>query len=350
MSTTDTQLSQEEIDAVMPHWAVGHVLFTRPTGGTANASVIVVTRKGQFVLKRRNPRYCGPGEREYDHHVMHRLYRSGLPVPKVVHTREASRWVEYRDKTYELFEFIDATTHIARNDAQVAEAGAVLVQFHQATKALDPPGQKHFGRFWDPADARNFLERFIQQAHSDEKSASDPPDAAKALEELITVCEDVARHVPDSTYSDLPSPIIHGDWHPWNVSWSDDTIAGIFDFDWVDRQPRLVDIADGLLYFCPLREDLPDSPDIWQLSEAIEPDEHRLGVFLAAYEELASLTDRELQLLPHFARIRWIYSRVDAADRKVASEQQLHFILRDVKVPLKWLDAHTEFFAGRQWA
>ncbi|MFP3903139.1 MAG: phosphotransferase [Armatimonadota bacterium] len=348
MSATDTRLNQEEIDAVMPHWGVGPVLFTRPAGGTANASVIVVTRGGQFVLKRRNPRYCGPGEREYDHHVMHRLHRGGLPVPKVIHTRSDSRWVQYRDNTYELFEFIEGTTHIARNDAQVAEAGALLAKFHRATEALDPPGEKHFGRFWDPADARGLLERFIRQAHNEGNNASTPPNAVEALEELITVCEDVAQDVPDSIYWDLPSPIIHGDWHPWNVSWNDDRIAGIFDFDWVDRQPRLVDIADGLLYFCPLTEDLSDSPDIWQLSQAFEPDVHRIGVFLGAYDRLETLTDRELKLLPHFARIRWIYSRVDAADRKVEPENQLHFILRDVFVPLKWLDTHTSFLLERR--
>lgn len=350
MGTTDTSLCETEIRAVLPHWRVGPVLFTRPIGGTANASKIVVTRSGQFVLKRRNPRYCKSGQPEYDHHVLHHLWRAGLPVPKVLRTEGESRWVEHEGSLYELYGYIDGQVHPAANDAQMAEAGRLLAQFHEATSALQPPGEKHFGRFWDPTEAIRLVGLFLDRIGVGDTGTSRMPgdEIAGVLADLRDRCETVREEVPDEVYWDLPSPIIHGDWHPWNIRWQGDKIVGIFDFDWVDRQPRLVDIADGILYFCPIRAADTETPDIRELTRAFEPDRDRIGVFLQAYDKLRPLTDRELKLLPSFATIRWIYSRLDAADRKIPEPEQIEFIIREVTVPLKWLDGHTEFFT-RRW-
>ena len=352
MSKTDIRLREDEIATVVPRFRVGPILFTRPCGGTANASLIVVTPSGQYFLKRRNPRYCEPQQLVYDHHVLKALYDKGLPVPKAVTTPSKSRWVEDAGHIYELYHFIEGTVHASPNMAQIAEAGAVLARLHSATADLNPPGKKSFGRFWDPQQAIEMLQKLLQRANNgDIGSVQDlsASGAAEVLEYLIAEAAGVEQSLPDSSYWALPQTIIHGDWHPANLKFNDDRVAGIFDFDWVDRQPRMVDIADGLIYLCGIRASTDGADDIWTLTETPEFNWARMRAFFSAYAAIHRPTDAELAALSYLIAARWIYARVDAADRKIPEPDQLRFVLRNVTSPLDWLHKNRQALAKHGW-
>ncbi len=352
MSKTDIRLRQDEIADVVPRFKVGPVLFTRPCGGTANASLIVITPSGQYFLKRRNPRYCDPRQLVYDHHVLKALYDKGLPVPQALTTPSASRWVEHSGHIYELYRFIEGTVHPSPNIAQVAEAGAVLAHFHSATADLKPPGKKFFGRFWDPKQATEMLEKLLQRAKDgDIGSVQDLSAGAvvEVLEYLLAEAAAVEQALPDSAFWALPQTVIHGDWHPANLKFADGRVAGIFDFDWVDRQPRMVDIADGVIYLCGLRPPSEGEDDIWTLTATPEFNWPRMRVFFSAYAASHPPADAELAALPHLIAARWIYARVDAADRKIPEADQLRFVLRNVTSPLAWLHENRAALTKNGW-
>ena len=352
MTKTDIRLRDGEIASVLPQFGVGPVLFTRPSGGTANASIVIVARGGQYVLKRRNPRYCNPQQLVYDHYVLHAVRRNGLPVPQPVKTPSGSRWLEHEEHIYELYRFLDGKVEADPSVGQIAASGSMLARFHQTTEALQPPGSKSFGRFWDPRKAIVMLNGLLERARAGNTgnlAEMDATEAANVLVYLLAQTAAVEERLPDERYWALPQTIIHGDWHPANLKFDGEEVAGIFDFDWVDRQPRMVDIADGMLYVCGVRPAVKGLGDIWSLTVTPRLELPRMRVLMAAYAETQPLTKAEVAALADLMTVRWVYSRVDAAERKVAEFDQVRFVLREVATPLQWLAEHREVLAQDGW-
>jgi homoserine kinase type II len=352
MTKADTHLRQDEIALVMPHYTLGRLLFSRPAGGTANASAVVVTASGQYVLKRRNPRYCDPAQLVYDHHVLSAVRAAGLPAPEVVKTRSGSRWLEHDGRIYELYRFIEGTTEAHPDEDQLSAAGDMLAQFHRATERLAPPGGKQLGRLWNPRKAADLLRPLQTRAmdgHLGSLLDNSATEATERIELLLASLQQIRMRLTDETYWRLPQTIIHADWHPANVKYQGTQIVGIFDFDWVDRQPRMVDVADGMLYFAGTRPTAGDGSDIWRLTEAPLLERQRMQTFMHAYASRQPLTAQELAALPDLMAVRWVYSRVDAADRKIVEEDQLRFLLRQIEQPLQWLAQHHNDMQDGVW-
>ncbi len=352
MSKTDIELTEREIAAIMPHYPVGPVVFTRPCGGTANAGVAVITQQGQFFLKRRNPRYCKPEAIIYDHHVVKSLARAGLPCPRVIRTIPGSRWLEHEGHIYEMFEFVDGDVVETPTEPQLVAAGEMLARLHQTTEMLQPPGAKAFGRFWGPARALGLLRPFVDRVTAGRLgslSGVTPETAQAQFQALVSEVERVARALPDSAYAALPHAVIHGDWHPANIKFRGATVSGIFDFDWFDRQPRMVDVADGMLFFCGVRPHVEGTGDIWSLTRTPELQLDRMRAFMTGYGSRIRPAAGELQALPELMAVRWVYARADAADRKIDEVDQVRFILRDVLSPLEWIAEHRVRLAEAGW-
>ncbi|MCE5237524.1 phosphotransferase, partial [bacterium] len=149
MAHTNTHLSDREARAVLATWRLKPI-FMRPAGGTANASLVIVGARGQYILRRRNPRYADPGQLAYDHAVIHGLAKAGLPVPRIVRSPSGSRWVEHEGHIYELFEFIEGVPAEPEHPGETCEAGAMLAKLHLAAERLKPSGKKDWPRYFDP--------------------------------------------------------------------------------------------------------------------------------------------------------------------------------------------------------
>lgn len=345
MTSTPNTLAPREIDDVLTHWRL-KALFTRPVGGTANASVVVVGVRGQYVLRRRNPRYCDLGQLTYDHAVLHQLAKLGLPVPKIMRSASGSRWVEHEGAIYEVFYFLDGQAFAPDNLAQVAAAGIALARFHRATESLTPGGQKQWPRYFDPKVSLKSLKeanRLLRSGLPGDLTPYVPEQVANAITHLKGEAERCEKALPDKAYWALPQVIIHGDWHPANLKFQGDEVAGIFDFDWVGRQPRMVDFADGLLFFGSTRDELIDGGDIWSLTQPYRPDLDRMAIFGQAYQQLVPLGPEELRALPDLLRQRALYNRLDPMVRKVPGERKLAFLVAGrLHEPLAWITRHEQ--------
>jgi Ser/Thr protein kinase RdoA (MazF antagonist) len=338
-----------EAEAVLAHWRL-KALFTRPAGGTANASLVVVGLRGQYVLRRRNPRYCDRGQLAYDHSVLHALAQAGLPVPHVVRAAGGSRWVEHEGRVYELHQYIEGADFTPDDLAEVAAAGAMLARLHRATEQLQPSGRKDWPRYFDPKVSTKSLKearRKLRGPSPGDLSPYTPGEVDQTLGRLLQEAKDCERGLPDRAYWALPQAVIHGDWHPANLRFRDGQVIGVFDFDWVGRQPRMVDVTDGLLFFGSVREGRLDGGDIWSLTQPYTPDLERMRVFLQAYRAHVPLERAELAALPNLLRQRALYNRVDPMVRKVPEERQLAFLVAGrVSEPLDWISAHEPVLVG----
>lgn len=331
-----------DVPQVLSYYDVGEPIGITPLDGTANYNFMVRTPRGEYFLRRRNKRYAGEVQLKYDHSLMRHLAARGIAGPNPITSRDGRSWVTFKDWVYELHPFIRGDAYERKNVRKLASAGRALARFHRAAADFNPPagGEKELPRYDDPREVLAFLR---EVSSKDGKSPSKLANARMAVEYLLNLMEKCLYMVTDETYSSLPHTIIHGDYHPGNVKFRGDEVCGIFDLDWASRQPRVRDIADGILYFAADREFDIDGGNIYSLTQPCKISVERSRIFVTAYCEEGQLLKEEIRSLPWFIRMRWVYCRYSGM-RKVPQEQSLSFFFDRILEPLLWLDSNEDLF------
>ncbi len=334
---TTWPLNRKQTADLLREWPVGELMFLREATGSASPAVIVVTRRGQYFLKQRSPRYSDPPRLSYDHSLLRHLARAGLPVVLAIKTPDGRRWVGAGEQVYEIYPWVEGDALDPTSREQLSAAGELLARLHQATEGFQPAGRKDLPRLFDPADrlpelaeARELLADGVSPGEAS------PEEAGRILDRLEAEARGVLERVPDERYWALPPAIVHGDYHAANVKYRGGEIVGLFDWDWASRQARLKDVADGIIFFACPRE-RPLAGDVVSLTQPPLYDAARLRVFLEAYQAHLPLTAEERACLPDLLRERWLYIRLDAMHRKVEREEKLRYLLEGVEGPLEWM-------------
>ena len=159
--------------------------------------------------------------------------------------------------------------------------------------------------------------------------------SARQLEPLLS----------DAIVSELPSAITHGDYTPANVLFHGDKVGGIFDFDWVSRQPRLLDLAEALIFFAGRRTTPIDPDSIWSLVQTWQPDKETASAFLRSYQSVWPLGESECSALPLLMRECWLGVRIRAM-RKVPHADRLRILTEGAFVPLEWIEGQGQAIAA----
>ena len=323
------EISEAEVHALLPHWDVGaFVGLPGERGGTANPAVVVDTSQGRFFVKRRNPRYAALEMLHHDHALMEHLAGKRYPTPLAVVSREGRRWVEADGDVFELYPYMPGDPHDPSDLAEVEAAGRALAAFHKAASDFTPPPGKAWPRYHDPAKTVEALEWALTELV---EGAAD----RQTVEGLRKVALDLARDLPDGAYWSCPQMLVHGDWHPANVKYSRGEVCGVFDLDWATRQPRLVDIADGVMFFAGVRPTPVDGGDIRSLTQPFGLEPARTNRFMAGYLSVGEVTSEELRLLPSFMLARWLYCRADPMRRKIPRGDALAYLLDGIRGPIE---------------
>ena len=321
------------LDALLRHYDLGGgYVVVAPAGGTANANVLVRCARGKVFCRRRSRRYSSEDQVVYEHAVMRHLAAKGIGGPRPLRTRDGGTWVRDGEDVYEVACFVEGTAFKPQSLDQLRAAGEGLAAFHEALDDFVAPVPKDLPRYDDPKDIRAGYESLLPQATAEQ---------GRGVQRVLRVVAKLERDFPDAMYEALPHCIIHGDYHPANVLFVGNRLAGIFDLDWVSLQPRVRDLSDGLYYFAGRRAARLDGGDIYSLTRGLSYDIPRACVLLDAYRGRRSVTEAELRALPLVAATRWLFSKV-AGMRKVRQGERAAFALRDVMEPLDWLAAHGD--------
>jgi homoserine kinase type II len=329
-------ISTEEIQAVLAHYEAGSVVPPpEPGGGTANSNLKVSTTCGTYFLKRRNPKYAQESFVAFDHALMEHMaaYRVGTPL--AVLTREGRCWLRLGENVYELFPYQHGGPHDRHSVAQIASAGRALANYHRAARSFSPPPGKEWPRYDDPRLIRAGIEAII----TDLERQLSVDDMGYLMNEIALL----ERELPDDRYDTLPKLVVHGDYHPGNIKFTNDDVSGIFDLDWATLQPRLRDLADGLFLFAGERESDIDDANIYSLTQTWQPSLERARAFMACYLESETLGEEESDALPLFIRARWLCCRV-AGMAKVAPERRIEYLVCGLLSPLRALDTMNALF------
>ncbi len=159
----------------------------------------------------------------------------------------------------------------------------------------------------------------------------------------------VMKRTPDERYWALPQVVVHGDYQQANMKFQAAQIVGLFDFDWVSRQSRLIDITDGLMFLSGQRPEAINPADIYSLTQSFEFCWPRMRAFLRPYLAQHELTSEEGICLPDLIRARWLFCRLEQMHRKIPREDKLTFLLPGVTGPLAWLDENEAMLGDGQW-
>lgn len=335
MKTNPLTLSPDSVKSILGEFGIqaGFVALHKLGGGTKNQNYRLETNDGSYFLRVRHEAFSNRDAIQFDHELMQHLQRKGIGAPNPVRPPTGPTWLDWQNQIIELFPFIEAGAAFQQMSLdQLAHAGRALGAFHQAVRDFQPSVAKPAFRI-DPPE---LAEARIRALISNRNHPEDQRLAAYVLGQLALA----KKHLPDEAFFNLPCLIIHGDFHPGNVKFLGNQVAGFFDLDWASWQPRLFDIAYGLLFFAAIRATEIDGSDIYSLTQTCLPSISRSLIFLDGYLESVTLESREVEFIPDFMRISWICCRTDGS-QKVPESERWTFFRNEIEQPLLWLD-HNE--------
>ena len=209
---TDSNLfGQRDLPAELQAFLGAVTAFRYPTQGCTSQVAIVVSERGQFVVKRAlGGQWCTWLARE--ERVLRALATSGLPVPRT------HLFLPPRDlpEAWLLMDFLPGETmeRALAGEPDAAKRASLLRSFGQTLRAIQqtspPPELVRPDRFW--------LDAMLDEAA--DNLAHYPVDGSPALLDWLR------QHHPPA----VPPTLIHGDYTLDNVLVQDGQVTGIIDW------------------------------------------------------------------------------------------------------------------------
>lgn len=248
-------------------------------GSRRSRKWVIRARRGDFVLKERSEALATVEQVAFAHEVQLRLEEAQFPVAPLLGTREGNRSLyQGNERIYELTRLIRGSS-FDRSSEQAREAGRTLAWLHAALSGMEVPAlstSTPFHRRPDLAGIADHIPRAIRIVTGRDE---DRKAASEIVKRLFGAYDQLVQRTDLMGYAQWPRFVVHGDWHPGNLLFSEHgTVAGVFDFDTVRLEPRIADVANGALQFAmKVTSDDPFShPD--GLNESI------LLAFLSGYD------------------------------------------------------------------
>ncbi|UCG57536.1 MAG: phosphotransferase [Phycisphaerales bacterium] len=280
--------SSEELVRVLSHYNIGIVHEVRPlTGGNRRAPKVVITsERGKFLLKRR-PRGNDDLHRvAFAHAVQKHLAKKGFAVTSLMSTRDDKNTVlQIGNHIYEFFKFVTGVRYDGSSEATV-DAGRQLAKLHKYLAGFSHEWKPSTDSFHDSKTVR----RHLKTVGAD-KMAGPNKRMQSTAEALMILYNGSSVHVNQFGFDSWNQQVVHGDWHPGNMLFSEGRVVAALDFDSIRIAPTVVDLANGMLQFAIVgdRPNPADWPDYF--------DQGKLDQFLNGYRSMAKLGTSALHSL-----------------------------------------------------
>ena len=156
-----------------------------------------------------------------------------------------------------LFEFLEGEdkyswTHTLLTDKEFISAAEILAHLHNCGSDFQKPPMV------DRAQPRimEFLPTFEKTFNAFLKQADDRLCDHIFRDNFEAICRalDYAASF-DVKFEGMPKIPIHCDYHPGNLKFHNEKVAGVFDFDWSKIDYRLFDVALAIVYFTSIWND-----------------------------------------------------------------------------------------------
>jgi len=295
MSAERERFSPSELAVVLSHYDLGVIESAReyPRGSRRSPKLLLRTANGWYLLKRRAQGRDKPARVTFAHTLLWHLRQKGFPVPQLLTTRDGQRsMLIHNRRVYELFEYVGGKKYDGSLE-QTTHAGKTLARFHRAVADFQTAWQPPPGGYHDSPAVRTGLHAIPGSIGSHDSVIGQEAELLTLTQELLERYEQAAEAVNRLGFADWPGWIVHGDWHPGNMTFRQNRVAAVLDFDAARRSPAVTDVANGMLQFSILRGG--DDPEQWP--EFF--DQTRMRRFLLGYVSRARLDREQRRAIPH---------------------------------------------------
>ena len=294
---------EEELVRVLGYYALGELRAAQRTEhGFVNDNWIVDMGRGRHFLKRRHPDLRQPDLIRAQHGLIERLRQANFPAPTVVPTATGETFLVLGDEFYEIHEYIEGEPYDHDRPAHLGEAALTLGRYHVHIEGFAPQALCDLGELYSPTILSTILTHLTKAWRLDrdsDPSTSSGHRLAQVARQLEAQAADLAARF--AGHGALPHLVIHGDYYAGNLLFDGDRIVGVVDYDKARWQPRVVELAEALIYFA--------SPRPGHLKHLVYPgflDWGPFARFLRSYARAAVLNENEMRALPDYIRCIWL--------------------------------------------
>jgi homoserine kinase type II len=297
----------------------------RSERGFVNDNWIVETTHGRYFLKRRHPSLCQPDMIRAQHALITWLRQGGFPAPALEPTVEGETLLLLDGQCYDVQVYIEGAPYDHDRPAHLEEAAVTLGRYHTLVEGFAPAALCGLGDLYHPTILSANLASLAQAWEVDRDA-----DLSPIVSELAAHAADLATRF--ARHGTLPQLVIHGDYYAGNLLFDGERVVGVLDYDKACWQPRVVELAEALIYFA--------SPRPGRLKHLVYP-----GVlnwepftrFLHAHARHVTPNEQEARALPDLIWCIWL-------------QISLQRLLEQGPRPAWALDALREALALGNWA
>jgi homoserine kinase type II len=288
---------QHEMRRVLGYYDLGELRSAQQVErGYVNQNWIIQTTRGQYFLKHRHPELRNRDIIRAQHALTDHLRKSGFPAPAILSTPSGEKLLVIDGEFYEIQECIQGAPYEHGRSAHFQAAAIMLGRYHDCIQGFAPLALCHMGDLYNPASLTANLRRLTEAWTRDR----DP-----ALEDFVRRLESQAADLRSrfASHDQLPHLMIHGDYHAGNLLFHGDRIVGVVDYDKARWQPRVVELAEAIIYFA--------SPRPGHLRHLVYPgflqwDKFTNFLHYYTYTKDVSLKGQEIRALPDYIRCIWL--------------------------------------------
>lgn len=352
--------TKDELKHVLSFYDIGDLKRAyRVEQGVVNDNWIVETVQGRYFFKKRHPELRNAELIRAQHDLTEYLRRPGFPAPAIIPNRQGETLLILDGEFYEIQAFIAGKPYEQNNTAHFMAAATGLGLYHACVQNFTSRALCNLGRLYCPAVLASNLSILFKDSNL--CRGAPPVDFVK---ELTCQATDLSLHL--SSFEQLPHLVTHGDYHAGNLIFKNDCIVGVVDFDKARYQPRVVELAEALIYFASPR---PGKMAHLAYSGFLEWD--RLNSFLKHYACALRSTDRkdlsyispmqpssdilagprrdgawlredEVRALPDYIRAIWLCVSVEQMLERRFQPSEVTEFLRELLVLSDWPSTHRQ--------
>ncbi|MFP4355921.1 MAG: phosphotransferase [Phycisphaerae bacterium] len=284
---------RDELVRALSHYDLGIVgkIEDFPRGSRRSPKVVLDTRKGRFLFKRRARGKDDLAKVAFTHQIQLMLAAQNFPLPHLLGTREENdSMLVLDDQIYEMFEYIPGEGYTGGLDSTYY-SGQSLALYHKLLKDFQGDYNPPTGSYHDAKAIHQAIRNTIGSLPLESRPPTDvlTPTVQRVEEAYVHS----ARQVNALGMMDWPEQIVHGDWHPGNMLFRDKRVVAVIDYDAARKQQRVIDLANGALQFSILGGS--QNPSEWPEY----PDEARFKRFMRGYDSVEVVSVAEMKAVPY---------------------------------------------------
>jgi homoserine kinase type II len=326
---------EHELQRVLGYYDLGDLRSARRARqGFVNENWVLETTRGRYFLKRRHPHLCNPDVIRAQHALIAHLRGAGFPAPAVLPTASGASFLVLHGDCYEIQEYIEGAPYDHASPAHFREAALMLGRYHRHVQSFAPQVLCNQGELYSPEVLSTNLAHLTRAWELEQDR-----DLASIARQLAAHAADLATRF--ARHGALARLVIHGDYYAGNLLFEDDRIVGVVDYDKARWQPRVVELAEALIYFA--------SPRPGRLRHLVYPGTLNLesfARFLRHYAHAATLDESEDHALPDYVRCIWLSISLQRLLEKGPRPAETPEALREVLALGDWAAANNMRMVG----